>query len=106
MATKPKAAAPLMADPPTPIKCTPTSPRAVLDVCRIELGTLDAATPVYLVFKNGTTEVGRSYPFVGSSDGKHEFNSYIWPSAGSCSITIQKVSDDSAVGDPLSVTVQ
>lgn len=89
------------------IASVPTSPRAKIDVSRIDLTGLDTTTPSQLVFKDpGGAEVGRSYSFVGSSDGKHTFNSYIWPVTGACTITVVKVADGSTINSPQAVTVR
>jgi len=96
----------LMGDPPAAIICTPTSPRAKIDVCRVDLNDLSTTDKCQLVFKQAGVEVGRSYVFVGASDGTHTFNSYIWPAAAACTITVVKTADQSTVGSPLSVTVQ
>jgi hypothetical protein len=88
------------------ITSVPTSPRAKIDSSRIDLTGLDAVTPSVLVFKDSTgAEVGRSYQFVGSGDGKHTFNSYQWPAAGASNVLLVKVADNSTL-QTQAVTVQ
>ena len=96
----------LLGDAPAAIICTPTSPRAKIDACRIDLNDLSTTDKCQIVFKEAGVEVGRSYIFVGASDGTHSFSPYIWPAAAACTITVVKTLDQSTVGSPLAVTVR
>ena len=88
------------------IASTPASPRAKIDSSRIDLTNLDATTVSQLVFKNAAgNEVGRSYAFAGSSDGKHTFNSFVWPSTGACEIDLINASSGASLATQ-AVTVQ
>lgn len=58
----------------------------------------------YLTFEKGGSELGRSYVFAVDENGDHDFMNYIFPSSGSWSVHLRKVSDDSSVANA-SVTV-
>lgn len=80
------------------IVCTPTAPRAKIDACRVNVTGADSTTESYLLFDSPAgVDDGKSYSFVASSDGKHEFNSYIFPAAGSWTIRLRKKSDNSDI---------
>ena len=52
----------------------------------------------YLLFSAPAgTDDGKSYKFNVSSDGKHEFNNYVFPDAGSWTIRLRDASNDSDV---------
>lgn len=81
--------------------------------CRVNITGADAvrgpngtggAFKYYLSFVNPAGDNGKSYLFDTSSDGKHEFNSYIFPNAGAWSILLCDAHDDSTVATA-SVTV-
>jgi hypothetical protein len=57
-----------------------------------------------IVFENPDGDNGVSYVFNVGSDGKHEFNSYIFPNAGSW--TVNLVDEDDATTATASVTVR
>lgn len=101
------------------ISATPSSPRATIDFCRINVEGADQndisgydtdeypTSPelrYYLTFEEGGDEWGRSYVFGVNEDGDHEFNNYIFPHAGSWTVRLSDASDDSSV-QTQSVTV-
>ena len=51
----------------------------------------------YLLFDNPDGDDGKSYEFGVNEDGDHEFNSYIFPNAGSWVVRLRDASDDSDV---------
>ena len=57
----------------------------------------EPAVVYYLTFEEGGVIYGKSYEFTPSTDGDHEFNSYMFPHAGSWTIRLNKASDDSSV---------
>lgn len=57
----------------------------------------------YIITELGGEEKGRSHVFAPNG-GKHEWNNYIFPEAGSWTLRLKKVSDDSDAAT-LSVTV-
>lgn len=94
------------------ITCTPTSPTAVKDFCRINVDAADqnddtaydsSAYPAspelryYLTFTVGGVELGRSYIFGVDENGDHIFNNYIFPEAGSWTITLANAATDATV---------
>ena len=93
------------------IAVTPAAPTAIVDACRIDVTEADLnagesdldAYPVqaeqryYLAFIKGGVEYGRSYVFAPGADGAHSFPNYHFPSDGSWSVSLRKVSDDSEV---------
>ena len=58
----------------------------------------------YLTFEKAGADTGKSQVFSPAADGTFEFNSYIFPEAGTWTVHLRKVSDDSSVAN-LSVTV-
>ena len=58
----------------------------------------------YITFEVGGKELGRSPEFACNADGEWQFNNYIFPVAGSWSVIVRQVSDDSSVKS-VSVTV-
>lgn len=59
----------------------------------------------YISFIKGGTELGRSYVFSPSSDGKHEFNNYTFPSSGSWTMQLKNAATGSNVDSATAVTV-
>lgn len=57
----------------------------------------------YVTAEVGGAEKGRSHVF-SPNGGKHSYDNYIFPSAGSWTLHLRKVSDDSSVAN-LAVTV-
>jgi hypothetical protein len=51
----------------------------------------------YLTFEEGGAEHGRSPVFACNADGEWEFNNYLFPHAGSWTVEVRLVSDDSSV---------
>ena len=101
------------------VASTPAAPRAAIDVCRIDVtgatvndpaGYDVAAYPTEpeikysIAFVKAGVVEGRSYQFGVSSDGKHQFNDFIFPSAGSWTVSLRKVIGDSQVAS-VAVTV-
>jgi hypothetical protein len=101
------------------LTCTPAAPTAVTDFCRVDI--LDApentltgynasqypSSPevrYYVTFTEGGVEYGRTPVFSTSSEGKWQFNNYLFPHAGSWTLTLADESDDSTVAT-LAVTV-
>jgi hypothetical protein len=58
----------------------------------------------YLTFELGGAILGKSYVFNVSSDGKHEFNNYRFPEAGSWTVRLSNAATDASVATA-SVTV-
>lgn len=58
----------------------------------------------YLAFELGGEEYGRSPVFGVTPVGAHQFNNYIFPEAGSWTVNLRHVDDDSSE-DSISVTV-
>lgn len=94
------------------VDVTPASPTAARDFCRVDVAGLtlnDAslydvnAVPTepevryYLTFELASVEKGRSPVFACNADGEWQFNNYMFPEAGSWTIEVRKVSDDSSV---------
>lgn len=102
------------------VSVTPTSGVARMSVLRVNVTGLASndttaydSTPDPSVALGGLTEPElryyfkavlagsetlRSHTFSPSQDGKHEWNSVVIPAAGTWTITVNKVADDSAVG--------
>ena len=59
----------------------------------------------YLSFTKGGFEYGRSYVFGVASDGTHEFENYVFPTAGSWSVLLKNAVTDATVATQ-AVTVQ
>lgn len=102
------------------IAVTPASPIGVLSAVRVNVTAADTndsgnedldAYPIdpeiqyYLLFDNPDGDDGKSYVFSPSQDGKHEFNDYVFPNAGSWVVRLKDASDDSEVATA-NVTVQ
>lgn len=97
------------------IELTPsvTEPRATIDAVRVDItgvSTNDGASdadnyPVqdelrcYLAFRLDDEELGRSYVFSVGQDGTHEFNNYIFPSAGAWTMRLCRESNDATLKD-------
>lgn len=94
------------------VTVTPASPTAARDFCKFDIAglTLNDATTFnaanspsedevryYLTFEKGGEELGRSPVFACNHDGEWQFNNYMFPSSGSWSVKVKKVSDDSTV---------
>jgi len=86
---------------------------AKLTTCRVNLTSLDdnrapddtgGAFKYYLLFVNPAGDNGKSYVFNVSADGKHEFNSYVFPNSGVWSVALYDASNDSSL-DSIAVTV-
>jgi hypothetical protein len=103
----------------TAIAITPAAPIAITSACRVnvteapvnDLGEYDPAiyptSPAilyYLAFEKAGSDTGKSQEFTPAADGSFEFNSYIFPAAGSWIVHLYKASDDSSVAH-LDVTV-
>lgn len=58
----------------------------------------------YLAFEKAGADTGKSQVFSPAADGTFEFNSYIFPAAGTWTVHLRKASDDSSVAN-LVVTV-
>jgi hypothetical protein len=86
----------------------PASPFAEESSTRLDITGLDSTTEVYLDFEAPTSEGDewQSYPFVGSSDGKHTYLGVVFPEAGSWVVTAKQVSDDSTVAAAATIVVQ
>lgn len=97
------------------IELTPSvaAPRATIDAVRVDItgvSTNDGASdtdeyPVqaelraYLAFFLAGDELGRSYVFTVGQDGTHEFNNYIFPEAGSWTMSLRRVDTDAVLKD-------
>jgi len=94
------------------IACTPAAPVAITSACRLDVtgGSENTATGYdntkypaspevryYLTFEKAAAIVSKSYVFAVGSDGKHSFNNYVFPSAGSWTVRLNDASDDSSV---------
>ena len=92
---------------------------ATLSVCRVDVTGADQNSTsdfdsdeyptspeivYYLLFDNPDGDDGKSYLFGVSETGSHQFNSYIFPNAGSWTVRLRDASDDSDVAT-LAVTV-
>jgi len=103
----------------TAIAIVPAAPIAITSACRVNVteapvndaGLYDTETyptepeiRYYLSFEKAGADTGKSQVFSPAADGSFEFNSYIFPSAGSWIVHIRKVSDDSSEAH-LDVTV-
>lgn len=87
----------------TPASGSITSPTTVV---RVNVTEADASRDpdatggeytYYLAFLLDGTQHGKSYEFGVSSDGKHEFNSYVFPEAGTWTVNLCDAADDSTV---------
>jgi hypothetical protein len=94
------------------IAIEPAAPIHVDSACRVnvtgadvnDLGSYNAAlyptSPeirYYLAFEKSGEDTGKSQVFSPAADGSFEFNSYIFPSAGSWEVHLRKAADDSSV---------
>ncbi len=101
------------------VDVTPDAPVAASSVCKFDIAGLDlndltaydaGATPTapevryYLTFELASVEMGRSPIFACDADGEWQFNNYMFPEAGSWTVEVRLVSDDSSVKSQ-SVTV-
>ena len=101
------------------IDITPDAPVATVSACRVnvtgadvsDLSAYDAnkypTAPeirYYLSFEKAGADTGRSQVFSPAHDGSFEFNSYVFPEAGSWTVHLRKESDDSSAAN-LAVTV-
>lgn len=86
---------------PVAIGITPASGSitAKRTACRIDVTGADNSTPSYLVVDAPTgTDDGRYVNFIASgtgSNGAYTWNNYIFPIAGSYTLRLKKVSDNS-----------
>lgn len=101
------------------ISCTPASPKATKDFCRIDLTglTLNDSTAYdatkyptepevryYLTFEVGGAVVGKSQVFASSPDGKFTFNNYIFPKSGSYTVRLSDAADVSQATKSVTVS--
>ena len=99
---------------PAAITHTPTTPVAKSSACRVNVtgapvndasaydANLYPTEPeirYYLAFEKAGSDTGKSQIFSPAADGTFEFNSYIFPDAGSWTIHLRKESDDSSVAN-------
>lgn len=103
----------------TAIAIEPAAPKAIVSACRVNVTAAPVNTTVgydptkyptepallyYLSFEKAGADTGKSQVFQPAADGGFEFNSYIFPEAGSWTVHLRKVVDDSSVAN-LAVTV-
>jgi hypothetical protein len=101
------------------VACVPAAPIHITSACRVNVtgatqhdaGAYDPAKyptepaiTYYLSFEEGGKSYGKSQRFQVAQDGGFEFNSYIFPHAGSWTIHLRKDSDDSSAAN-VAVTV-
>lgn len=101
------------------VTCTPTAPVHGASSCRIDVtgATVNDSTAYdanvyptepevryYIAFLLSSTERNRSYRFAPASDGTHSFDNFMFDTAGTWTVNLNKVSDDSTAAT-LSVTV-
>jgi hypothetical protein len=80
------------------ITVTPSGPIAKKSAARIDLTGHDATTASYLFVDAPTgTDDAKSVRFVASHDGKFTWDNYVFPVAGSYTVRLRKVSDDSDI---------
>jgi len=104
---------------PATIDITPDAPIAVTSVCRVNIadapvndtGAYDVdlyptepEIRYYIAFEKAGADTGKSQVFSPAADGSFEFNSYIFPEAGSWTVHLRKDADDSSIAN-LAVTV-
>lgn len=65
---------------------------------------IDPEIRYYLLFDNPDGDDGKSYVFSVSEAGKHEFNNYVFPNAGSWVVRLRNAATDADVATA-SVTV-
>ena len=100
------------------LTCTPSSPTAVADFCRLDVtdapdNTIVGYDPAvypsspiveyYMNFVEGGVEYGRSPVFSTSYEGEWQFNNYLFPHAGTWTVGLYTVADSQKA--TLSVTV-
>jgi hypothetical protein len=103
----------------TAIAIVPAAPIAVTSACRVNVteapvSDTTAYNPAiyptspeiryYLSFECTGQDTGKSQVFSPAHDGSFEFNSYIFPAAGSWTVHLRKAADDSSIAN-LAVTV-
>ena len=103
----------------TAIAIVPAAPIAITSACRVNVtdapvndsaaydANLYPTEPeirYYLAFEKAGADTGKSQVFSPAADGSFEFNSYIFPEAGSWTVHLRKASDDSSSAN-LAVTV-
>lgn len=91
------------------VAATPASPRAEKDATVFTVTGGDNTTPVYVKAtapSSHTYNNLKSQPFELDSGGGIRTLPWIFPEAGSWTVGVYKVSDDSLVGSSLSLTVQ
>jgi hypothetical protein len=98
------------------IELTPSveEPTAAVDAVRIDVSGVSTNTgasdtdeyPVqselrcYIAFLDeDDVEFGRSYVFAVGQDGAHEFNNFIFPTAGEWTMSLRSAADDSVLKD-------
>lgn len=94
------------------ITVTPAAPAAKQDFCKFDIAgqpendTADYDTDAYpteaeircyLKFVKGGVEYGRSYVFATGATGAHQFNNYVFPSAGSWSAVLCRADNDAVL---------
>lgn len=100
------------------VTCVPATPTAKKTFCRIDLTGLDTndltaydatkyptapSVSYYITFEVGSAVVGKSYAF-SPNGGKHSFNNYIFPSAGSYTIRVSKADGTSVKTQAVTVS--
>jgi hypothetical protein len=103
----------------TAIAIEPAAPVHVTSACRVDVTDAPVSDTTaydkdkyptspeiryYLAFERSGSDTGKSQVFSPAADGSFTFNSYIFPDAGSWTVHLRKVSDDSSVAN-LAVTV-
>ena len=103
----------------TTIAIVPAAPIAVTSACRVNVTAAPVNTTVgydptayptepavlyYLSFECTGQDSGKSQVFQPAADGTFEFNSYIFPAAGSWTVHLRRAADDSSAAN-LAVTV-
>lgn len=96
------------------IAIVPAAPVAIVSVCRVNVTGADPSDETaynvqlyptspeiryYLSFEKAGVVFGRSQVFSPASDGTFEFNSYIFPAAGSWTIHLRRVSNGSSAAN-------
>jgi hypothetical protein len=100
------------------IACTPAAPVAKKSACRIDLTGMTTnditaydnsiypsspAVTYYLTFEVGGAVEGKSYVFTPNG-GKHTFDNYIFPSAGSYTVRLSKADGTSVATQAVTVS--
>jgi hypothetical protein len=96
------------------LACTPTSPAAVIDACRIDLSgaedviETDPAFPVQVytlrAYKSGFGEVLTSVEFTPNADGEFTWDNLVFPESGAWHVQLRNAANAN-VGSALAVTV-